>query len=298
MDVLITGSSGLIGSALRPALQAAGHHPLRLVRGATTEPDAIGWDPKAGSVDAASLDGIDAVVNLAGAGIGDRRWSDEYKRTVLESRTRATTLLADTMAGLEGGPGVLLSGSAIGFYGDRGDDELDETSPPGTGFLAEVAEAWEATTAPASEAGLRVVNLRTGIVLAGHGGALPRMLPLFKVGLGGRFGSGRQWMSWIALDDEVGAILHLLGSDVVGPVNLTAPAPVRNAELADTIGDVLHRPTVLPVPAFGPKLLLGGERADALLFESQRVLPTVLQADGYEFRFPTLEPALRAALAR
>ena len=297
MRVAVTGSHGLIGTALLAALRSAGHEAVAIVRGPPARGE-IGWDPRAGQLATRSLVGVDAVVNLAGAGIGDRRWSDEYKRTVLESRTRATTLLADTMAGLEGGPGVLLSGSAIGFYGDRGDDELDETSPPGTGFLAEVAEAWEATTAPASEAGLRVVNLRTGIVLAGQGGALPRMLPLFKVGLGGRFGSGRQWMSWIALDDEVGAILHLLGSDVVGPVNLTAPAPVRNAELADTIGDVLHRPTVLPVPAFGPKLLLGGERADALLFESQRVLPTVLQADGYEFRFPTLEPALRAALAR
>ena len=217
---------------------------------------------------------------------------------MLESRTRATTLLADTMAGLDDGPQTLLSGSAIGYYGDRGDEELDESSTPGTGFLSEVAEAWEATTAPASSAGRRVVHLRTGIVLAGHGGALPRMLPLFKIGLGGRFGSGRQWMSWIALDDEVAAIVHLLGSDIVGPVNLTAPEPVRNADLANAIGDVLHRPTVLPVPAFGPKLVLGGERADALLFESQRVLPHVLQGDGYEWRYPTLEPALRAALDR
>jgi uncharacterized protein (TIGR01777 family) len=217
---------------------------------------------------------------------------------VLESRTRATTLLADTIAGLDDGPGALLSGSAIGFYGDRGDEELDESSAPGDGFLAEVAEAWEATTAPASAAGVRVVNLRTGIVLAGQGGALPRMLPLFKVGLGGRFGDGRQWMSWIALDDEVGAILHLLGSDVAGPVNMTAPEPVRNAAFAEAIGHVLHRPTRLPVPAFGPKLVLGGERAESLLFQSQRVLPRVLQADGYEWRYPTLEPALRVALAR
>jgi uncharacterized protein (TIGR01777 family) len=216
----------------------------------------------------------------------------------LESRTRATTLLADTMAGLDGGPQALLSGSAIGFYGDRGDAELDETSAPGTGFLAEVAEAWETATAPAADAGRRVVNLRTGIVLAGHGGALPRMLPLFKVGLGGRFGDGRQWMSWIALDDEVDAIVHLLGSDVAGPVNLTAPTAVRNRALTDMIGDVLHRPTLVPVPAFGPKLVLGTERAGALLFESQRVVPRVLQADGFEWRFATLEPALRVALDR
>jgi uncharacterized protein len=295
--VAVTGSHGLIGTELLAALRAAGHEAVPIVR-STPGAGEIGWDPRAGRLEPGSLRGLDAVVNLAGAGIGDKRWSDEYKRQVLESRTRATTLLADTMAGLDDGPQTLLSGSAIGFYGDRGDEQLDESSAPGTGFLAEVAEAWEATTAPASSAGRRVVHLRTGIVLAGHGGALPRMLPLFKIGLGGRFGSGRQWMSWIALDDEVAAIVHLLGSDVVGPVNLTAPEPVRNADVARTIGDVLHRPTVLPVPAFGPKLVLGGERADALLFESQRVLPRVLQGDGFEWRFPTLEPALRAALDR
>ena len=297
MRVAVTGSHGLIGTALLARLRAAGHEAVPIVRGAPAAGE-IGWDPRAGRLEPRALRGLDAVVNLAGAGIGDKRWSDEYKRQVLESRTRATTLLADTMAGLDDGPRTLLSGSAIGFYGDRGDEELDESSPPGRGFLAEVAEAWEATTAPASAAGLRVVHLRTGIVLAGHGGALPRMLPLFKLGLGGRFGDGRQWMSWIALDDEIGAITHLLGSEVVGPVNLTAPAPVRNGELADTIGEVLHRPTVLPVPAFGPKLVLGAERADALLFQSQRVVPRVLQDDGFEWRFATLEPALRAALGR
>jgi uncharacterized protein (TIGR01777 family) len=295
--VAVTGSHGLIGTALLAAWRAAGHEAVPIVR---SSPGAgeIGWDPRAGRLDPVALRGLDAIVNLAGAGIGDMRWSDEYTRQVHESRTRATTLLADTMAGLDDGPQTLLSGSAIGFYGDRGDEELDESSSPGTGFLAEVAEAWEATTAPASSAGRRVVHLRTGIVLASQGGALPRMLPLFKIGLGGRFGSGRQWMSWIALEDEVAAIVHLLGSDVVGPVNLTAPEPVRNADLAATIGTVLHRPTKLPVPAFGPKLVLGGERADALLFESQRVLPRVLQADGFEWRFPTLAPALHSALGR
>jgi uncharacterized protein (TIGR01777 family) len=295
--VAVTGSHGLIGTALLRRLRAAGHEAVPIVRTAPAR-DEIGWNPRAGRLEPRALVGVDAVVNLAGAGIGDKRWSDEYKRQVIESRTRGTTLLADTIAGLDGGPQVLLSGSAIGFYGDRGDEELVESSPPGDGFLAEVAEAWEATTAPASKAGVRVVHLRTGIVLAGEGGALPRMLPLFKLGLGGRFGNGRQWMSWIALDDEVGAIVHLLTSEVAGPVNMTAPEPVRNAELADAIGDVLHRPTVLPVPAFGPKLVLGGERAEALLFESQRVLPRVLQADGYAWRHPTLEPALRAALDR
>jgi uncharacterized protein len=295
--VAITGSHGLIGTALIARLRTAGHDAVPVVRSEPATGDIV-WDPRAGRLDPRSLVGVDAVVNLAGAGIGDQRWSDEYKRQVLESRTRATTLLADTIAGLDGGPQVLLSGSAIGYYGDRGDEVLDETSPAGRGFLSHVAEAWEACTSPAEAAGIRVVHLRTGIVLAGTGGALPRMLPLFKVGLGGRFGSGRQWMSWIALADEVGAIVHLLSSSVTGAVNLTAPHPVRNAELADTIGTVLHRPTVLPVPAFGPKLLLGGERAGSLLFEGQRVLPRALEADGFEWSCPTLGPALRVALDR
>jgi uncharacterized protein len=217
---------------------------------------------------------------------------------LMESRTRGTTLLAETIAGLAGGPRALLSGSAIGFYGDRGEEELDERSAPGSGYLAEVAQAWEASTDAASAAGIRVVHLRTGIVLSADGGALGKLLPLFKVGLGGRFGAGRQWMSWIALEDQVGAIAHLLTSTVTGPVNLTAPNPVRNAELADALGDVLHRPTVLPVPAFGPRVLLGGERADALLFEGQKVMPRVLEADGFVWRQPALEPALHVILGR
>ncbi len=297
MRVAITGSHGLIGTALHARLRERGHEPVPLVRTAPGRGE-IGWDPRAGRLDARALAGVDAVVNLAGAGIGDKRWTDDYKREVRESRTRATTLLAESIASLDGGPRVLLSGSAIGYYGDRRDEELDERSAAGTGFLAEVAEAWEASTAAAERAGARVVHLRTGIVLAASGGALGKLLPLFKVGAGGRFGRGSQWMSWISLDDEVGAIVHLLASAVSGPVNLTAPNPVRNAELADTLGDVLHRPTVLPVPSFGPKLLLGAERADALLFEGQRVLPTVLLADGYQFAHPTLEQALRAVLHR
>jgi uncharacterized protein len=297
MRVAITGSHGLIGTALQTRLRAAGHEPVAIVRSAPG-PREIGWDPRAGRLDPQALAGVDAVVNLAGAGIGDKRWNDDYRRVVVESRTRGTTLIADTMAGLAGGPQVLLSGSAIGFYGDRREEELDETSAPGRGFLSEVTEAWEASTSPASDAGLRVVHLRTGIVLALQGGALPKLLPLFKLGLGGRFGAGTQWMSWIALDDEVGAIVHLLTSAVVGPVNLTAPNPVRNAELADALGHVLHRPTVVPVPAFAPKLLLGGERADALLFEGQKVMPRVLEADGFAWRHRELEPALRAVLRR
>lgn len=295
--VAITGSSGLIGTALAARLRADGHEPVPVVRSAPN-PGEIGWDPHAGRLDPHALSGIDAVVNLAGAGIGDKRWTDDYKRVVLESRTGATTLLAESIAAIDDGPRTMLSGSAIGFYGDRGDEELDERSPAGTGFLADVVEAWEASTAAAERAGARVVHLRTGIVLAPKGGALGKMLPLFKLGLGGRFGSGKQWMSWISLTDEVGAIVHLLTSGLAGPVNLTAPAPARNAELADAIGDVLHRPTILPVPSFGPKLALGGERAGALLFESQRVHPTKLLGDGYRFVHPTLAEALHDVLRR
>ena len=296
MDVLITGSSGLIGSALRPALQAAGHRPLRLVRGATTDPDAIGWDPKAGSIDAASLEGLDAVVNLAGAGIGDHRWTDAYKREILESRTRTTDLLARTLAGLDRKPSVLLSGSAVGFYGDRGDEELTEQSAPGRDFLAGVCVAWEAAAEPARDAGIRVAHLRTGIVLSPDGGALKKQLPLFKLFLGGRFGGGTQWQSWISIRDEIGAILHLLEHDVAGPVNLTAPHPVTNGDFAKALGRVLGRPSVVPVPSFGPKLVLGAELADSLLFSSQRVRSEALAASGYTFAQPELEGALRDLL--
>ena len=296
MDVLITGSSGLIGSALRPALQAAGHRPLRLVRGATTDPDAIGWDPKAGSIDAPSLEGLDAVVNLAGAGIGDHRWTDAYKREILESRTMTTDLLARTLAGLDRKPSVLLSGSAVGYYGDRGDEELTEQSAPGRDFLAGVCVAWEAAAEPAREAGIRVAHLRTGIVLSPDGGALKKQLPLFKLFLGGRFGGGTQWQSWISIQDEIGAILHLLEHDVAGPVNLTAPHPVTNGDFAKALGRVLGRPSVVPVPSFGPKLVLGAELADSLLFSSQRVRSEALAASGYTFAQPELEGALRDLL--
>ncbi len=292
MRVAVTGSHGLIGSALLEHLAAAGHEGVRIVRGHAGAGE-IGWDPGAGRLDPAVLGGIDAVVNLAGAGIGDHRWTDDYKRQVRESRTVGTRLLAEAIAAATDGPRVLLSGSAVGFYGDRGDEQLDEGSAPGSGFLADVAREWEAATAAADAAGVRVVHLRTGIVLAKEGGALSKMLPLFKLGIGGRFGSGRQWMSWISIDDEADAIVHLLTSDLAGPVNLTAPQPVTNTEFVKTLGEVLSRPTVVPVPAFGPKLLLGGERAEALLLGGQRVLPRALQADGYEFAHATLEPTLR-----
>jgi uncharacterized protein len=297
MRIAITGSTGLIGTALRARLESSGHTVVPVVRRAAAAGE-IAWDPAAGTIDAAGLGDVDAVVHLAGAGIGDRRWSDDYKREILESRTRTTSLLAETMADLHDGPSVLLSGSAIGIYGDRGDEVLDESSSPGTGFLAEVCVAWERATAAAEAAGRRVVHLRTGIVLTPDGGALKKQLPLFRLGLGGKFGSGRQWQSWITLHDEVAAIEHLLTSEVVGPVNLTAPEPVTNRDFANTLARVLKRPSFLPIPSFGPKLLLGGELAESLLFDGQRVLPTALRDDGFAFAHGDLEPALRALLDR
>ena len=298
MRIAITGSTGLIGSALSQHLTAGGHDVVPVVR-SEPRPGEIGWSPSDGRLDAGDLVGIDAVVNLAGAGIGDHRWTDDYKRVLMDSRVDGTTLLAERMAELgDDGPRTLVSGSAIGYYGDRGDEILDESSASGEGFLAEICRAWEAATAPAEAAGVRVAHIRTGIVLTPDGGALKKLLPLFKLGVGGRFGNGRQWMSWISLTDEIRAIEHLLTDDVSGPVNLTAPNPVRNSDLADTLGDVLKRPTWLPVPEFGPKLLLGGELADALLFDGQRVQPTVLTVAGFTFEHPDLATALRAELGR
>ena len=297
MQNAITGASGLIGTALTGALAAAGHRPVALTRGTATG-DQICWDPAKGTIDAASLEGMDAVVHLAGAGIGDHRWSESYKREIHDSRTAGTALIATTLAGLQDRPAVLLSGSAIGYYGDRGDEELTEASGAGTGFLADVCREWEAATAPASEAGIRVAHLRTGIVLSTAGGALKKQLPLFKLGVGGRFGNGRQWQSWISIDDEVAAIVHLLTADVTGAVNLTSPRPVTSAKFAKALGAALHRPAALPVPAFAPKLLLGGELADNLLFQGQRVLPAVLLGAGFTFAHPELGEALAALLHR
>jgi uncharacterized protein (TIGR01777 family) len=260
----------------------------------------IHYDPRNGVLDPESLVGVDAVVHLAGAGIGDRRWTDRYRREILESRTLSTSLIAEAMASVasRGGPRVLLSGSAIGFYGATGDEELNERSTAGDGFLADVCRAWEAATSPAEDAGVRVVHLRTGIVLSPRGGALKKLLPLFRFGLGGRMGSGRQWQSWISLNDEVGAIVFLLTADISGAVNLTAPAPVTNAEFTKVLASTLSRPALVPVPSFGPKLLLGGELADALLFTGQRVLPERLTDAGYSFEHPTLSEALGTLLQR
>ena len=291
MRILISGASGLIGTALTSSLLADGHAVTKLVR---REPGAgeISWDPAAGKLDPSAFDDCDAVINLSGAGIGDKRWTDEYKRELLTSRVATTELLATTMAALERKPAVLLSGSAVGWYGDRGDERLDELSPPGSDFLSGLCQTWEAATAAAAAAGIRTAHLRTGIVLSRHGGALKKQLPLFKLGLGGRFGGGHQWQSWISIDDEVEAIKHLLSSEIFGAVNVTAPNPVTNIEFTATLAKALHRPAVLPVPMFGPKLLLGGELVESLLLSSQRVLPTALLRGGYEFQHATLDAAL------
>lgn len=278
-------------------LTERGDRVVRLVR-RTPEPgaDEIEWDVPAGRLDAASLEGLDAVVHLAGAGIGDRRWNDDYKRLLVDSRVQSTALLAEAIASLDSRPAVFLSGSAMGFYGDRGDEQLDESAPGGSGFLADLVAQWEAAAQPAVAAGVRTAFLRTSIVLDPDSGALAKMLPLFRLGLGGRFGSGRQWMSWITLADEVGAIIHLLGSSDSGPVNLVAPEPVTNADFTKALGSALGRPTLLPVPAFGPRLLLGREMADALLFDSARLVPRTLLASGYAFAHPDVEQALEAIL--
>ena len=295
MDIAITGASGLIGTALTRHLTEAGHNPIPVTRDGS---DGIGWNPADGSIDAAGFEGIDAVVHLAGAGIGDKRWNAERKAVIRDSRVDGTRLLASTLAELDRPPATLLSGSAIGYYGDRGREELTETSDPGTGFLTDVVLAWEAETAPAESAGVRVAHLRTGIVLSAEGGALAKLLPLFRFGIGGKLGSGDQWWSCISIDDEVAMIEWLLHNDITGPVNLVGPDPTTNAVFAKTLGGVLDRPTVIPVPAFGPKLLLGGELADNLLFTSARVHPKVATDAGYRFIHPTLEDALRGVLRR
>lgn len=303
MDIAITGSTGLIGTRLGAALRADGHRVIAVVRPGSRTPEGaartIAWDPSAGTIDQDALVGLDAVVHLAGEGIGDKRWTDEQMARIIDSRVQGTTVLAEALAGLDGGPKVLVSGSAIGFYGDRHDEVLTEASPPGSNelFLTRICTAWEAAAQPAIDAGIRVAFARTGIVLTPDGGALQQLLPLFKLGVGGRMGSGKQWMSWISIDDEIAALQWLLDHDISGPVNIVAPHPVTNAELASALGDALHRPSFLPVPAFGPRLLKGRQLADELLFASQRVLPTVLESSGYPFRHRTLPEALSALLA-
>ena len=297
MRIAITGASGLIGTALSSRLTSDGHEVVPVVRRAPGD-NEIGWSVDEKRIDDGAFDGIDAVVHLAGAGIGDKRWTDDYKREILESRTVGTALVAQAVNEATNGPKVLLSGSAIGYYGASTSETFSETAPVGAGFLAEVTEAWESAAAPAQADGTRVGYLRTGIVLSTKGGALKKQLPLFKFGLGNKLGSGEQWQSWIHIDDEVGSIVHLLSSELAGPVNLTAPNPVTNAVFADTLGSVLGRPTFLPIPSFGPKLVLGSELADNLLFSGQNVVPSALQDDGYTFVHPTLEGALRDLLKK
>lgn len=294
---MISGASGLVGSALSASLRSDGHRVLTLRRGGITEGDDIGWDPEAGRIDAPALEGIDAVVHLAGEGIGEKRWTPEQKQKIRDSRVRGTSVLAAALASREQKPRVFVSASAIGYYGNRGDERLTEASPPGDGYLADVCRGWEKETSPASDAGVRTVLLRTGIVLAKHGGALQRMLLPFKLGLGGKQGSGKQWMSWVALDDEISAIRAAIENAALdGPVNVTAPNPVTNAEFAHTLAHVLHRPSVLPTPLLPLKLRYGGELVETLLLYSQRVEPRRLQDAAFTFRYPVLEPALEAIL--
>ena len=297
LRIAITGASGLIGTSLTSLLRAAGHAAIPLVRRAPAHGE-IGWDPAAGRIDSAALEGLDAVVHLAGESIGDRRWTAAQKRRILESRTQGTGLLAGALARLTRPPAVLVSASAIGFYGDRGDERLDERSSAGEGFLPLVTRAWEAATAPAEAAGIRVVRTRFGIVLSADGGALARMLPPFRAGLGGRLGGGDQYMSPVSLDDLVAAVHHcLLRGELRGPVNVTCPEPVTNRVFTRTLGAALHRPAVFAVPRFALRLAMG-EMVDELLFASARVEPAALLASGYRFRHPTVESALRHVLAR
>jgi uncharacterized protein (TIGR01777 family) len=297
VDVAISGASGLLGSALTASLQAEGHRVLRFVRGGVTGGDTIGWDPDEGRIDAPALEGLDAVVHLAGQGIGEHRWTPEQKRRIRESRTKGTAALAGAVASREHKPKVFVSASAVGYYGDRGDEMLTEDSKPGTGFLPEVCTAWEAETKPASDAGIRTVILRTGIVLSPQGGALKQMLLPFRLGLGGKQGSGKQWMSWIAIDDHVAAMRAALDDERLrGPLLFTAPNPVTNADFAHALGHVLHRPTVLPTPMLPLKLRYGGELVDTLLLSGQRATPTRLVAVGFRFEYPVLEPALESML--
>ncbi len=292
LTIAITGSSGLIGSALVRALEQAGHTVRRLVRRDAHGPDEASWDPAHGATDSSAIDGIDAVINLAGEPL-DQRWTRAARRRIRSSRVEGTSLIARMIASAAARPRVLVSASAMGIYGNRGDEILDESSTPGRGFAADVCQEWERATEPASDAGVRVVHLRTGLVLARHGGALARMLPAFRLGIGGRMGNGRQWMSWIALPDAIAAILFVLREDgISGAVNIGSPNPVTNAEFTRVLARVLGRPAVVPVPALALELAFG-RMADETVLASQRMRPRRLLEAGFEFGYPTLEGAVR-----
>ena len=295
MRVAVTGASGLIGSALVARLRERGDDVVRMVRGTPSAPDERRWDPLAQTVDPGALDGVDAVVHLAGAGVGDHRWTPAYKAEILSSRVLGTRTIAAAMAAMTTPPPVLVCGSAIGYYGDTGDRAVTEESPAGSGFLAEVVTAWEAAAEPARAAGIRVPLARTGLVVSSEGGAWKRLFPIFRLGLGGTIGSGKQFWSFISLRDEVSALLALVDdARYDGPVNLTAPVAVTNAEVTGAMGRVLGRPTLLPVPGFALRIALGEFAEDVL--GSQRVVPGVLEAQGFTWTDPTIEAAIRAAL--
>lgn len=303
MKVIVTGATGLVGRALVRSLLSDGHSVTRLVRGGAQEFSAPGtravhWDPDKGAVNAGELEGHDAAVHLAGEPVAEGRWDEEKKRRIRESRVKGTHLLAETLAALKEKPSVLVSASATGFYGDRGDEVLREESASGEGFLSEVCREWEKATLAASQAGIRVVHLRIGFVLSADGGGLPKMLTPFKLGVGGRVGSGQQYISWITLDDLVRVIRRALEDEHLrGPVNAVAPGAVTNEEFTKTLGHVLGRPTLLPVPAFAARLAFG-EVADAVLLASTRAEPSRLKEAGYEFSHPEIEGALRSVLGK
>jgi len=297
MHIAVTGASGLVGSALVPFLTTGGHRVTRLVR-KSPGTNEVGWDLAEGIRELSRLEGVDAVVHLAGESIAAGRWTEARKAEIRRSRVQGTRRLCESLARLGRPPKALVTASAVGFYGDRGDETLTEGSAPGGDFLARLCQEWEAATEPASRAGIRVVHLRFGMILSPAGGALKKMLLPFKLGAGGRIGSGAQYMSWITIDDAIGAIQHAITAEPLrGPVNAAAPAPVTNAEFTRILARVLLRPAVAPMPAFVARLAFG-ELADALLLSSQRVMPTRLQAAGYRFRFPDLEAALRHLLGR
>jgi hypothetical protein len=300
MRIAVSGSTGLVGSEMVAVLSAGGHEVVRLVRRVPSPGEmVVRWDPEAGVIDAGGLEGCDAVVHLAGENVGAGRWTAARKAAIRDSRVRGTRILCDALAGLARPPKTLVCASAVGYYGDRGEELLTEESPHGAGFLAEVCREWEAASAPAARKGIRVVALRIGMVLSVKGGALARMLPLFRAGLGGVIGGGRQYISWVALDDLPGIVLHALQcGGLSGPVNAVAPRPVTNREFTEALGRALSRPTLLPVPAFALRLAVGGEMADALLLASARGIPRRLKETGYHFRYPEIGGALRHLLGK